>query len=389
MAAEVGASRDGADGFYIHFCGHQTGVYEMTNSRVRFGLIGYGAWGRCHADAIAQTEGADLAAIAARSEQTCGAARDAHPAAAVYSDYRELLERDDIDVVDVVLPTYLHHEVATAVLSAGKHLLLEKPMAPTVEQCTDLIGLAARRNRLLAIGHEFRLSSLWGRVKQLVDEGFVGEPQYVLVELSRNPYRQGASGWRYDIEKVGNWILEEPIHFFDLARWYLSSAGDPHRVYAAANSRQPGHPELQDNFSAIVHFPTGAYAVISQTLSAFEHHQTVKVTGTRGALWASWSGAMDRTRHPSFSLRGFDGEKVQEIPIEKITGEVFELEDQMALLVRAVRDGAPLSATGEDGRWSVAMCLAAAESVETGQLVELGRSRSAARIATVAPPTAV
>ena len=52
----------------------------------------------------------------------------------------------------------------------------------------------------------------------------MGKPQYVLVELARNAYRQGSCGWRYDIEQVGNWILEEPIHFFDLARWYRPSS---------------------------------------------------------------------------------------------------------------------------------------------------------------------
>ncbi len=343
----------------------------MAASPVRFGLIGFGAWGRCHAAAIANTDGAELVAIASRSQQSRDAARQEHPNADISSDYHELLARADVNVVDVVLPTDLHYEVGAAVLRAGKHLLLEKPMALTIDDCDHLTRLAREHGRLLAIGHEFRLSSLWGRVKEMVDAGFVGDPQYVLVELSRNPYRHGAGGWRYDINRVGNWILEEPIHFFDLARWYLTSAGEPTRVYAAANSRQPDHPELQDNFSAIVHFPTDAYAVISQTLSAFEHHQTVKVTGTKGALWAGWSGAMDRTLHPTFFLKAFDGERLEEVAIQKVTGEVFELQDQMSLLVRAVRDGAPLSATGEDGRWSVAMCLAAAESVETGQPVTL------------------
>jgi myo-inositol 2-dehydrogenase/D-chiro-inositol 1-dehydrogenase len=138
-----------------------------------------------------------------------------------------------------------------------------------------------------------------------------------------------------------------------------------------ANSRQPDRPELQDNFSAIVTMNGGAYAVVSQTLAAFEHHQTVKVTGTRGALWASWSGAMDRTRHPTFSLRGFDGEQVREIPITRTTGELFELEDQIAMLAAAVRDNRPLSCTAEDGRWSVAMCLAAQQSVDSGTVVAI------------------
>lgn len=338
---------------------------------VRFGLIGYGAWGSHHARAIAKTPGAELVAIAARSQKTRDQAAADFPHATLYADYRELVARDDLDAVDIVLPSDLHYEVASAVLTAGKHLLLEKPMALTLKHCDRLIELAKERRLHLAIGHELRLSSLWGRVKELVDSGAVGEPRYVLVELSRRPYRLGADGWRYDISRVGDWILEEPIHFFDLARWYLSGIGEPLSVYAKASSRQPGHPELQDNFSAIVEFPHGAYAVVTQTLAAFEHHQTVKLTGTAGALWASWSGAMDRTPHPMFWLKHFDGENVHEHVFDKMTGEVFELEDEIAAFLQAVRGEGILGATGVDGRWSVGMCLAAQQSVREGRPVSL------------------
>ena len=338
----------------------------MSESPVRFGLIGFGAWGTCHAEAIAKTQGAQLVAIAEPTEPSQAAARQAYPDAEVVGDYRQLVGRGDLDIVDIVVPSHVHHEIASAALSAGKHLLLEKPMCLGVEECDDLLRLARENDRLLAIGHEFRLSSLWAKVSEMVEDGFVGRPQYVLVELSRNPYRLGADGWRFDIRRVGNWILEEPIHFFDLARWYLGSRGEPETVYAVANSRQEGHPELQDNFSAVVKFPGGAYAVISQTLSAFEHHQTVKLTGAKGALWASWSGAMDRTRHPTYYLKAFDGERLDDVPITRATGELFELEDQMAMLVDAIRQGRPLPCTGEDGKWSVVMCLAAQRSVDTG-----------------------
>lgn len=337
--------------------------------KVRYGLIGYGAWGRHHARAISEGAESELAAIAARSPANQAEAREKHPAAQIVSDYRQLLARSDIEVVDVVLPTDLHFEVGSAVLRAGKHLLLEKPMSANVAHCDELIKLAAERQRLLAIGHEFRLSSLWGKVKEMIDAGAIGEPQCALIELWRNPYRQGAGGWRYDIARVGNWILEEPIHFFDLARWYFSSLGNPQSVYARANARRPEHPELQDNFSAIMNFPRGAYAVISQTLSAFEHHQVAKITGTQGALWAAWSGAFDRTFHPTFSLKHQEGEILKEIPITKLTGEVYELVDQIQVVSRAVSQGAPLSATGEDGKWSVQICLKAQESVERGSLV--------------------
>lgn len=355
--------------------GEDTRVVDMNDKPVRCGLVGFGAWGQHHANAIAVTEGAELVAIAARSPESVDAAKAAYPKADVCNDFRELAKRDDLDLVDVVVPSHLHHEVATAVLRGGKHLLLEKPMAVSLADCDDMLRVADESGRKFAVGHELRLSSMWGKAKQMIDEDAIGTPLYVLVELSRNPYRQGADGWRYDISRVGSWILEEPIHFFDLARWYLQSTGDPERVYAAANSRQSDHPELQDNFSAIMHFGGGGYAVVSQTLAAFEHHQTVKITGTEGALWASWSGAMDRTRHPTYSLRAFDGETVTDVPIEKPTGELFELEDQIARMVDAVRSDVPLHCTGEDGRWSVAMCLAAEASVKSGQVVSMSDYR--------------
>ena len=112
----------------------------MAHSNVRWGLVGYGAWGKCHAEAVAKTDTAELVAIAARSQATCDAARESHPQAAVYQDYRDLLARDDLDIVDVVLPSHLHHEVASAVLTSGRHLLLEKPMCLSMEHCDDLIG---------------------------------------------------------------------------------------------------------------------------------------------------------------------------------------------------------------------------------------------------------
>ena len=337
--------------------------------KVGFGLIGFGAWGRHHARAIVECPQAELVAIASRSPANQAEARRRHPAAAVVADIEQLLARPEIEVVDVVLPSHLHAAAGTAVLRAGKHLLLEKPMALTVADCEALNRLAAAQARLLAVGHEFRLSSLWGKVKTMIDAGAIGDPLYTLIELWRNPYRTGEDGWRYDIQRVGNWILEEPIHFFDLARWYLASAGEPASIYARANSRQPGHPELQDNFSAMVTFSRGAYAVISQTLSAFEHHQTAKVTGTRGALWASWSGAMDRTFDPTFSLKFFDGQTVATVPINQPSGEVYELAEEIAMMARAVRGAGRLSTTGEDGQWSVRMCLAAQASVDAGKAI--------------------
>ena len=191
---------------------------EMNGDAFRFGLIGYGLFGAHHAQAIANADGARLTAIAVRSEVSQAAAHQTHPDAQIHGDYHALLDSDEIDIVAVVPPNRLHYEIGRAALEADKHLLLEKPMALELGHCDELVELALARDIVLAIGHELRLSSLWGGAKQLIDDGAIGDPLHVLIKLSRFPYRQGSEGWRYEIGHVGSWILEEPIHFFDLAR---------------------------------------------------------------------------------------------------------------------------------------------------------------------------
>jgi len=350
----------------------------MTAPPLRFGLIGYGLFGAHHARAIAAAPGAELRAIAVPSEKSQAAARQAHPNAAIHSDYHDLLARDDIDAVSVVVPNRWHYEVGRAVLQSERHLLLEKPMALTLAQCDELVALAQRDDLVLAVGHELRVSSLWGGVKQLIDKGAIGQPRAALVELSRFPYRQGSGGWRYDRERVGSWILEEPIHFFDLARWYMATSGDPMTVYARANTAselgtlnlEPG-TSLTPHFTATIGFADGAYAVIVQTLSAFGHHQTVKVSGTKGTIWAQWNAADARAPHPTFSLRYGLGDSIEQMSFEKSTGELLELADEVAAFVHAIQTGQQPPCTGEDGRWSALLCLAAEESVRRGQELTL------------------
>ena len=161
-------------------------------------------------------------------------------------------------------------------------------------------------------------------------------------------------------------MLFRSIHFFDLARWYFHGIAEPVSVFAQANAKRADHPELQDHFSALVTFSGGRYAVISQCLGGWEHSQVVKISGREGALWASWSGTMDRTLEPSFSLRIQRGSVPEEVPILRPAGEVFELEDQFARFLEAIETGAPPAATGEDGCWSVRMCLEAQESARRG-----------------------
>src|SRR5215212_10061868 len=142
--------------------------------RVRCGLIGYGAWGQHHARAISSIDGATLAAIAAHSPESQARAKANHPKSQIYLDYRQMLTQEQLDLCDVVLPSDLHYPVARDVLESGRHLLLEKPMALSIDHCDELVRLAKQRGRVLAVGHELRHSSLWGKLKELIDAGTIG-----------------------------------------------------------------------------------------------------------------------------------------------------------------------------------------------------------------------
>jgi myo-inositol 2-dehydrogenase/D-chiro-inositol 1-dehydrogenase len=334
---------------------------------VRFALTGFGAWGKFHAKAIADNAGAHLVAICAATEETRVEARSVYPNAQLFADPLEMIARGGFEILDVVTPSHTHREITVAALQSGCHVLLEKPMATTLDDCKAIAAAAETSRGRLAIGHEFRLSSQWGEIKKIIERGTIGEPQYVLVELLRRPYRLGAGGWRYDPARVGSWVLEEPIHFFDLARWYLEGSGDPVELCAYGNSRDPQRPRLFDNFSAMFKCANGSYAVVSQTLAAFEHHQTVKVTGTKGAVWAGWSGALDRTSDPACFLKVFDGEKLADVTLEKQSGEIFELRMEIARCIEMVREGKLPAATARDGLWSAGLCLIAEESIRQGR----------------------
>lgn len=338
---------------------------------VRFALAGFGAWGKFHASSIHDNHEAQLVAIAAPTPASQAEARELYPQARVFDDARKMISEVECDVVDIVTPSHTHRELALAALQAGRTVLLEKPMATTLADCQAIAAAAATSRGQLAVGHELRLSSQWGEIKRIIDRGIIGQPQYVLVELSRKPYRLGAGGWRYDRQRVGSWVLEEPIHFFDLARWYLSGCGEPVELVAYGNSRDSARSDLYDNFSAMFRYANGCYAVVSQTLAAFEHHQTVKVSGTRGALWAGWSGAQDRTLEPTYFLKVFDGEQLVDHPIVKASGELFELREEIASSIRTFRTGVPPIASAKDGLWSAGLCLLAEESIRRGQPVSV------------------
>jgi myo-inositol 2-dehydrogenase/D-chiro-inositol 1-dehydrogenase len=327
---------------------------------MRVGLIGYGAWGGIHATSIQSLADHELVAIACKSQDTARQAQKKHPECQVTTDHLEILARTDIDAVDIVVPNHLHVPFAVAALEAGKHVLLEKPMAPDVTAADRLVEAAQKCDKSVSLIHELRCSEQWSWLKNAIDRGDIGSLRYILLNLFRFPYRTGADGWRYRPQEVGSWVLEEPIHFIDLMLWYFETTGAPTAVTAFTN---PGEKNLSQDFTAVFEFPTGAYGIVSQTLSAFEHHQVVEVSGSEGAIRSIWSGAMDRTDKPIFSItaQGRGEDAPVPIKLEHPSGEIFEIQENIRLALDGLAEGRSLYPV-DKARNLVRLCLAAEQS---------------------------
>jgi predicted dehydrogenase len=149
----------------------------------RIGVVGLGYWGPNIARNVAENPRAELAWLCDRSPETLATTAARHPQARTTASYDELLEDPDLDAVVIVTPVSTHYELAAAALEAGKHVLVEKPLAASSAQAADLIELASERSLVLLPGHTFLYSPPVIKVKELLDEGALGEIYFI--SLSR------------------------------------------------------------------------------------------------------------------------------------------------------------------------------------------------------------
>lgn len=331
--------------------------------RPRIGLVGAGRWAEVHRRALTEL-GAELAGVAVAREESRARVEGDWGVPAT-TDLEAFLEWDTQAVI-VASPNHLHAPHTLAALQAGKHVLVEKPMALRVEDCARMRAAAREAGTVLAVGLEMRTFTLFERVKRLLDEDAIGGPLHLALDLWRRPYGSGAGGWKADPEKIGSTILEEPIHYLDLTRWYL---GDPEQLRAWANDR-PGREGDWQNLDVRLTFPGGAQALVTRSVAAFGHHVTLQLVGERGSLRALWWGRMDLDEQPFVRLelhRAGDREAPPElVDVPERTGHAFDVPRQTRAFLRAIAgEGAP-AADGEDGERSVALCLAVEASLREG-----------------------
>jgi len=150
----------------------------MENKTVKIGLIGCGYWGPQHARNFYQLPGVEMAWIADLRPERLAHMQTLYPSARVTQDYRELLE-SDIDGVTIATPVATHHRMGMAALFAGKHVLIEKPLAATSVEARELVDLADSRSLVLMVGHTFVYNPAVEAVRTIIQSGELGEIYYI------------------------------------------------------------------------------------------------------------------------------------------------------------------------------------------------------------------
>jgi predicted dehydrogenase len=209
----------------------------MRNMKV--GLIGCGFMGRMHANVYKVLSGAELVAVADDKPQQAEAfERDFGVPA--YSTLGEMMSAQELDAIDICLPTYLHKAATVEAVRAGKHIFCEKPMAMTVAEADEMIAETEKAGVQLMIGHCIRFWPEYVVVKNLVDDGSMGK----LVSINLTRYGQfpfwSIDNWLADESKAGGGVLDMHIHDTDYIHYLL---GEPDAIesWGSVDERGPSH----------------------------------------------------------------------------------------------------------------------------------------------------
>lgn len=191
---------------------------------LRWGIIGVGRFGRVHARAIASLPDVELAAICRRDGDKLAEVAAEFGVAKTYTDYRQMLADPDIQVVTICTHWREHHDVARQALASGKHVLLEKPMAATRDQCASLLAAARSAQGRFLVGHVCRFDPRISLARQAIAEGRIG--RVVSMHAKRNlPIAPGS----IRLDKISP-LMGDGIHDADLMMWFTNQV--PTRVFA-------------------------------------------------------------------------------------------------------------------------------------------------------------
>jgi predicted dehydrogenase len=218
---------------------------------MRIGLIGAGNVGvNAHIPAIRATEGMTVVAVADPTAERLQAAADAAGLGSddVHGDWRELLKCSDIDAVVVATPQRFRPEIAIAAVSAGKHVLAEKPLALTPSDAQAMVDAARDNGVTLATVHNYYFMPVYRDIKEVLDSGEIGLPEIAVLNYLGVEDRPGAEAfaprWRHRSAESGGGVLMDMLHIVYLANWFMG--GPPEAVSAWVDKRLDGDGDVED-----------------------------------------------------------------------------------------------------------------------------------------------
>lgn len=328
--------------------------------KINFALIGCGAIAVHHVAAMKYVENAELVGVyGAVLEQTKVFAEKHN--LKVYETLDELLSDSNIDVVNICTPSGSHAELAIKAMEAGKHVVVEKPLALNNEDCKAVVETAKKYNRKCEVVCQLRFEDSSRFVKKIIDEGHLGKIVSCGIHMKywRTDEYYDSSNWRGTWQHDGGGaLMNQGIHGIDLLRYFV---GSPVKISAFCNTLAH-NIEVEDTAVAIMEFENGAVGVIEGTTSVYPGYaRRLELCGTKGSIImtetdiTTWD--VEGVEKPDFELRKGENNASDPNAISCL-GHAKQFTD----IVNAINNDVPVSNGPEDGAATVELILGVYEA---------------------------
>lgn len=256
-------------------------MVENLSKTIKFGILGCGVIASTHAKVIEAIADAELLGVADASIENAEKFAKEHNVHS-YSSYSEMLSSKEIDVVCVCTPSYFHEQNAIDAIDAGKHVILEKPMALTTDACDRIIEKCKESGKLLTVISQMRFADDVKRTKRLIEENAFGKISMCSLEMNyyRDAQYYANSNWRGTLKYDGGGaLINQGIHGIDLIRYLLGNV-----VQVRAIKKTVSHKiEAEDSLAAVVEFECGAIGTVEASTCAYPgFDRKIKIYGDRG-----------------------------------------------------------------------------------------------------------
>ncbi|NBR99251.1 MAG: gfo/Idh/MocA family oxidoreductase [Actinobacteria bacterium] len=345
----------------------------MSTNPIRVGLLAYGAIGSEHNMAVQKTSGLVLAAVCDTKPERIAAAREVAPDFVGFSDATEMLDSGLLDLVVISTPPNSHFHWAKQSLERGIHVVLEKPMALTTDECDQLIQLSLDKNLLLVVYQNRRFDSDFVTMRSQILSGAIGEVYQF--DTFVGGYSRPCDYWHSDSVVSGGAIFDWGSHFIDQILNIIND--DVAHVSGQNHKRVWTHATNADHAQVTITFATGKQATFVHSDLAAARKPKFYVLGTLGAIVANWNPAAEPAvadLPAILTLHRQDGTS-QIIEPKKL--EEFEFHRS---IVDYLTIGTPMSVSAMQSRNVVAIMQAAESSAKCNAIPVVPQMRSSSSV---------